>query len=166
MRHRSHADQVQKATPSSTCPGGALLPLLVLSIQLDLLPDLRAPCIQQADHFLPPVLLLGLHVLVQLGRKLRLPLLVMTRMSSPQLRKVPLNYSQLRTGRGIATSVGICFLALDTGECTLSQVPAIVKSADQISDSQTYGKTIHKIAVFDPLEVPTILSQLISDCDA
>jgi len=56
-------------------------------------------------------------------------------------------------GRGVATSVGLCFLSLDTGECILSQ----------ISDSQTYGKTIHKLAVFDPLEIvmpePNIIPQ-------
>jgi len=59
-------------------------------------------------------------------------------------------------GRGIATSVGVCFLSLDTGECILSQVSLNLECGNlncQISDSQTYGKTIHKLAIFDPIEV-------------
>jgi hypothetical protein len=30
--------------------------------------------------------------------------------------------------------------------------------ANEIPDSQTYGKTIHKLAVFDPIEVPIFIS--------
>jgi hypothetical protein len=58
-----------------------------------------------------------------------------------------------RIGRGIPTSVGLCFLWLDTGECILSQVRPISMLANEIPDSRTYGKTIRKLTVFDPLEV-------------
>jgi len=61
--------------------------------------------------------------------------------------------------RGSAVCVGLCFLSLDTGECILSQVLCnCVRRLTQICDSQTYGKTIHKLAVFDPLEVRNALS--------
>ena len=36
----------------------------------------------------------------------------------------------------------------------------------KISDSQTYGKTIHKLTVFDPVEVYHLGSLLTTDCDA
>jgi DNA mismatch repair protein MSH4 len=62
-------------------------------------------------------------------------------------------------GRGSAVCVGLCFLSLDTGECILSQVLCNCgRRLTQICDSQTYGKTIHKLAVFDPLEVYNALS--------
>ena len=47
-----------------------------------------------------------------------------------------------------------------------SFIPSIPRLT-QISDSQTYGKTIHKIAVFDPIEVDKYLEySLMQDCDA
>ena len=42
--------------------------------------------------------------------------------------------------RGISPTVGLAFVNLDTGEAVLSQ----------ISDSQTYVRTIHKLLVFNP----------------
>ena len=42
--------------------------------------------------------------------------------------------------RGISPTVGLAFVNLDTGEAVLSQ----------ISDSQTYVRTIHKLTVFNP----------------
>lgn len=45
--------------------------------------------------------------------------------------------------RGIAPTVGLAFVNLDTGEAILSQ----------ICDSQTYVRTIHKLAVFAPSQI-------------
>ncbi|RPA76245.1 hypothetical protein BJ508DRAFT_370727 [Ascobolus immersus RN42] len=45
--------------------------------------------------------------------------------------------------RGVSATVGLCFVNLSTGECVLSE----------ICDSQTYVRTIHKIAVLDPSEI-------------
>lgn len=45
--------------------------------------------------------------------------------------------------RGIAPTVGLAFVNLDTGEAVLSQ----------ICDSQTYVRTLHKLAVFSPSEI-------------
>ncbi|RHZ86046.1 hypothetical protein Glove_55g65 [Diversispora epigaea] len=46
-------------------------------------------------------------------------------------------------GRGIASEVGMCFIDLRTSESILSQ----------ISDSQTYVKTLHKMNIYDPAEI-------------
>ncbi|KAK9478827.1 muts domain V-domain-containing protein [Lipomyces japonicus] len=46
-------------------------------------------------------------------------------------------------GRGVSATVGLCFLAIDTGECVLCE----------ISDSQTWVRTIHKLSVYDPIEI-------------
>ncbi|CAG8475627.1 9924_t:CDS:10 [Ambispora leptoticha] len=46
-------------------------------------------------------------------------------------------------GRGVASEVGMCFIDLKTSECILSQ----------ISDSQTYVKTLHKMNLYDPAEI-------------
>ena len=45
--------------------------------------------------------------------------------------------------RGIAPTVGLAFVNLDTGEAVLSQ----------ISDSQTYVRTVHKLTVFNPTNI-------------
>ncbi|EFR03552.1 DNA mismatch repair protein mutS [Nannizzia gypsea CBS 118893] len=45
--------------------------------------------------------------------------------------------------RGISPAVGLAFVNLSTSEAVLSQ----------ICDSQTYARTIHKLAVFEPTEV-------------
>ncbi|KAK6538181.1 MutS protein msh4 [Orbilia ellipsospora] len=45
--------------------------------------------------------------------------------------------------RGVVAQVGLTFLNISTAECILSE----------ICDSQTYVKTLHKLAVFDPLEI-------------
>ena len=45
--------------------------------------------------------------------------------------------------RGIAPTVGLSFVNLDTGEAVLSQ----------INDSQTYVRTIHKLKVHGPSEI-------------
>lgn len=45
--------------------------------------------------------------------------------------------------RGISPTVGLAFVNLDTGEAVLSQ----------ISDSQTYVKTVHKLVVFNPTNI-------------
>lgn len=45
--------------------------------------------------------------------------------------------------RGISPTVGLAFVNLDTGEAVLSQ----------ICDSQTYVRTIHKLAVFSPSQI-------------
>ncbi|KXL48791.1 MAG: hypothetical protein FE78DRAFT_86832 [Acidomyces sp. 'richmondensis'] len=45
--------------------------------------------------------------------------------------------------RGISPTVGLAFVNLDTGEAVLSQ----------ISDSQTYVRTIHKLTVFNPSNI-------------
>jgi len=45
--------------------------------------------------------------------------------------------------RGISPVVGLSFVNLDTGEAVLSQ----------ISDSQTYVRTIHKLMVFNPTTI-------------
>lgn len=45
--------------------------------------------------------------------------------------------------RGISPVVGLSFVNLDTGEAVLSQ----------ISDSQTYVRTIHKLMVFNPTSI-------------
>ena len=45
--------------------------------------------------------------------------------------------------RGISPTVGLAFVNLDTGEAVLSQ----------ISDSQTYVRTIHKLTVFNPTNI-------------
>lgn len=45
--------------------------------------------------------------------------------------------------RGISPTVGLAFVNLDTSEATLCQV----------SDSQTYVKTVHKLNIFMPTEV-------------
>jgi len=45
--------------------------------------------------------------------------------------------------RGIAPTVGLAFVNLDTGEAVPSQ----------ICDSQTYARTIHKLAVFSPSRI-------------
>jgi hypothetical protein len=37
-------------------------------------------------------------------------------------------------GRGVSTSVGLCFLFLDTGECILSQVPTAFDDVDLTAD--------------------------------
>ncbi|BFZ63455.1 MutS protein msh4 [Saitoella coloradoensis] len=46
-------------------------------------------------------------------------------------------------GRGVAASVGLAFIHLATAECVLSE----------IVDSQTYVRTMHKLGVFDPVEI-------------
>ncbi|CAG8611279.1 2676_t:CDS:10 [Ambispora gerdemannii] len=46
-------------------------------------------------------------------------------------------------GRGVASEVGMCFIDLKTSECILSQ----------ISDSQTYVKTLHKMNLYEPAEI-------------
>ncbi|KAF2769830.1 hypothetical protein EJ03DRAFT_311511 [Teratosphaeria nubilosa] len=46
----------------------------------------------------------------------------------------------LSESRGISPTVGLAFVNLDTGEAVLSQ----------ISDTQTYVRTVHKIMVFNP----------------
>lgn len=46
-------------------------------------------------------------------------------------------------GRGTPAEVGMCLLHVDTGECALSQV----------TDSQTYARTLHKIHLNDPMKV-------------
>ncbi|PKC07476.1 hypothetical protein RhiirA5_418180 [Rhizophagus irregularis] len=46
-------------------------------------------------------------------------------------------------GRGVATEVGMCFIDLRTSECILSQ----------IADSQTYVKTLHKLNLYNPVEI-------------
>ncbi|KAK9377113.1 muts domain V-domain-containing protein [Lipomyces chichibuensis] len=46
-------------------------------------------------------------------------------------------------GRGVAATVGLCFVSVDTGECVLCE----------IVDSQTYIRTIHKLTVYDPIEI-------------
>ena len=45
--------------------------------------------------------------------------------------------------RGIAPTVGLAFINLDTGEAVLSQ----------INDSQSYVRTLHKLAVFSPARI-------------
>ncbi|KAK3677810.1 MutS protein msh4 [Recurvomyces mirabilis] len=45
--------------------------------------------------------------------------------------------------RGISPTVGLAFINLDTGEAVLSQV----------SDSQTYVRTVHKLMVFNPSNI-------------
>ncbi|KAF3926373.1 hypothetical protein AA313_de0203102 [Arthrobotrys entomopaga] len=45
--------------------------------------------------------------------------------------------------RGVVAQIGLAFLNISTAECILSE----------ICDSQTYVKTLHKLAVFDPLEI-------------
>ena len=45
--------------------------------------------------------------------------------------------------RGISPTVGLAFVNLDTGEAVLSQ----------ISDSQTYVRTVHKLIVFNPSNI-------------
>ena len=45
--------------------------------------------------------------------------------------------------RGIAPTVGLAFVNMDTGEAVLCQ----------ISDSQTYVRTIHKLKVYEPSEL-------------
>lgn len=45
--------------------------------------------------------------------------------------------------RGISSTVGLAFFNLDTGEAVLSQ----------ISDSQTYVRTLHKLIVFSPTNI-------------
>ncbi|SMR57480.1 unnamed protein product [Zymoseptoria tritici ST99CH_3D1] len=50
--------------------------------------------------------------------------------------------------RGVSPSVGLAFLNLDTGEAVLSQ----------FSDSQTYVRTIHKLAVFNPTTILAVSS--------
>lgn len=45
--------------------------------------------------------------------------------------------------RGISPTVGLAFVNLDTGEAVLSQ----------ISDSQTYVRTVHKLTVFNPTNI-------------
>ena len=45
--------------------------------------------------------------------------------------------------RGISPTVGLAFVNLDTSEAILCQV----------SDSQTYVKTVHKLSVFAPSEI-------------
>ena len=45
--------------------------------------------------------------------------------------------------RGIAPTVGLAFVNLDTGEAVLSQIP----------DSQSYVRTLHKLAVFSPSKI-------------
>jgi len=45
--------------------------------------------------------------------------------------------------RGIAPTVGLAFVNLDTGEAALSQ----------INDSQTYVRTLHKLMVYGPSQV-------------
>ncbi|KAK9467624.1 muts domain V-domain-containing protein [Lipomyces arxii] len=45
--------------------------------------------------------------------------------------------------RGVAATVGLCFVSVDTGECVLCE----------IADSQTYVRTIHKLGVYDPSEI-------------
>ncbi|KAK9248393.1 DNA mismatch repair protein MutS [Lipomyces tetrasporus] len=46
-------------------------------------------------------------------------------------------------GRGVAATVGLSFVSIDTGECVLCE----------IVDSQTYIRTIHKLTVYDPVEI-------------
>ncbi|KAK6438801.1 MutS protein msh4, partial [Oleoguttula sp. CCFEE 5521] len=50
--------------------------------------------------------------------------------------------------RGISPIVGLSFVNLDTGEAVLSQ----------ISDSQTYVRTIHKLVVFNPTNILVVAS--------
>jgi len=50
--------------------------------------------------------------------------------------------------RGISPVVGLSFVNLDTGEAVLSQ----------ISDSQTYVRTIHKLVVFNPTSILVVSS--------
>ncbi|OQO07508.1 hypothetical protein B0A48_07205 [Cryoendolithus antarcticus] len=50
--------------------------------------------------------------------------------------------------RGISPIVGLSFVNLDTGEAVLSQ----------ISDSQTYVRTIHKLLVFNPTNILVVAS--------
>ncbi|THZ42088.1 hypothetical protein D6C90_05398, partial [Aureobasidium pullulans] len=45
--------------------------------------------------------------------------------------------------RGIAPTVGLAFVNLETGEAVLSQIP----------DSQSYVRTLHKLAVFSPSQI-------------
>lgn len=45
--------------------------------------------------------------------------------------------------RGVSPTVGLAFVNLETGEAVLSQ----------ISDSQTYVRTIHKLMVFSPSDI-------------
>ncbi|KAI4753592.1 hypothetical protein E4T51_13301 [Aureobasidium sp. EXF-12344] len=45
--------------------------------------------------------------------------------------------------RGIAPTVGLAFINLDMGEAVLSQIP----------DSQSYVRTLHKLAVFSPSKI-------------
>jgi DNA mismatch repair protein MSH4 len=45
--------------------------------------------------------------------------------------------------RGIAPTVGLAFVNLDTGEAALSQ----------INDSQTYVRTLHKLMVYGPSQI-------------
>lgn len=45
--------------------------------------------------------------------------------------------------RGISPTVGLAFVNISTGEAVLSQ----------ICDTQTYVRTMHKLAVFDPSEI-------------
>ena len=49
----------------------------------------------------------------------------------------------LSESRGISPTVGLAFVNLDTGEAVLSQ----------ISDSQTYVRTLHKLMVFNPTNI-------------
>ncbi|KAG9541811.1 hypothetical protein KCU79_g18374, partial [Aureobasidium melanogenum] len=48
--------------------------------------------------------------------------------------------------RGIAPTVGLAFINLDMGEAVLSQIP----------DSQSYVRTLHKLAVFSPSKILTL----------
>ncbi|KAK6516359.1 MutS protein msh4 [Arthrobotrys conoides] len=49
----------------------------------------------------------------------------------------------LTESRGVVAQVGLAFINISTAECTLCE----------ICDSQTYVRTLHKLAVFDPLEI-------------
>ncbi|KAI8145098.1 muts protein 4 [Fennellomyces sp. T-0311] len=49
----------------------------------------------------------------------------------------------LAEGRGVAAEVGVCLIHVTTGECILSQV----------SDSQSYARTLHKIHLNDPHKI-------------
>ncbi|KAF3940144.1 hypothetical protein ABW19_dt0200899 [Dactylella cylindrospora] len=49
----------------------------------------------------------------------------------------------LTESRGVVAQVGLAFINISTAECILCE----------ICDSQTYVRTLHKLAVFDPVEI-------------
>ncbi|KAK9449441.1 muts domain V-domain-containing protein [Limtongia smithiae] len=77
------------------------------------------------------------------GSSISRPYSAMSTRSAATATSTPRVICAVSEGRGVASMVGLCFLSVDTGECVVCE----------LADTQTFVRTLHKISVYQPIEI-------------